>query len=240
MTGEKTYAHNTKPSAETPYHVTKVRLTFLDEVLGTASANPEIHSEYIASKAPDAPSRKEEIEAIGVDEYEEKAMTVFPRKSDDPNAPIFWNYQIRGFFKEACSMLQKAKNKYASPASLGIRAYKKIIDGNIFVAPREIQIDMNGLRIDSRQRPLRAQTAQGERVALANSEAVPASTSIEFSICDISGGAFADAIHEWLDYGISHGIGQWRNSGKGAFDWEELESYYIGRDELKEIYKYAE
>lgn len=40
-----------------------VRLTFLEEVLGTANANPDVHSEFIASKAPDAPSRIEEIEA---------------------------------------------------------------------------------------------------------------------------------------------------------------------------------
>ena len=41
----------------------KVRLTFLEEILGTASADPEIHETFIASNAPDAPTRKEEIEA---------------------------------------------------------------------------------------------------------------------------------------------------------------------------------
>ena len=41
----------------------KVRLEFLEEVLGTASADPEIHETYIASNAPDAPTRKEEVEA---------------------------------------------------------------------------------------------------------------------------------------------------------------------------------
>jgi hypothetical protein len=42
----------------------KVRLTFLEEILGTASAEPEIHEKFIASNAPDAPTRKEEVEAI--------------------------------------------------------------------------------------------------------------------------------------------------------------------------------
>ena len=55
-----------------------VRLTLTEEMLGTASANPEIHSEYIASKAPDAMSMEEEVAAIGADEVEKKAMTVFP------------------------------------------------------------------------------------------------------------------------------------------------------------------
>lgn len=35
----------------------KVRITFTEEVLGTSSNNPELHDEFIASKAPDAPSR---------------------------------------------------------------------------------------------------------------------------------------------------------------------------------------
>ena len=64
-----------------------VRLTFLEEVLGTANANPDVHSEFIASKAPDAPSRTEEIEAIGVDAEIEKARTVFPK--DDDGNPFF-------------------------------------------------------------------------------------------------------------------------------------------------------
>lgn len=46
----------------------KVRLTLTEELLGTASSDPHIHEEYIASKAPDAPSRTEEVEALGVDE----------------------------------------------------------------------------------------------------------------------------------------------------------------------------
>ena len=57
----------------------KVRIQFLEELLGTASANPEIHEDFIASKAPDAESREEEIAAIGAGNYIEKSMTVFPR-----------------------------------------------------------------------------------------------------------------------------------------------------------------
>ena len=36
----------------------KIRIKFFEELLGTASANPDIHREYIASKAPDAESLK--------------------------------------------------------------------------------------------------------------------------------------------------------------------------------------
>lgn len=37
----------------------KVRLTFTEEILGTAAADKEIHKTYIASLAPNAPSKKE-------------------------------------------------------------------------------------------------------------------------------------------------------------------------------------
>jgi hypothetical protein len=30
-------------------------------------------------------------------------------------------------------------------------------------------------------------------------------------------------VEEWLDYGKFNGLGQWRNSGKGAFVWDELD-----------------
>lgn len=36
----------------------KIRIITTEEMLGTASANPEIHEEFIASKAPDAPKMK--------------------------------------------------------------------------------------------------------------------------------------------------------------------------------------
>lgn len=194
----------------------KVKLTFLEEVLGTASADKEIHGKFIASKAPDAPSMEEEIEALGVEEVTEKSMTVFPRNAE--GKPIFWDYQIKGFFKDACGMLRKVPNS----ASSKIKAYKKEIDGLIFVKEREIPIIFDG-EIGSCQRPLRAQTAQGERVALANSETVPAGSTIEFTIqlmCD----THEKAVREWLDYGVFRGIGQWRNSGKGKYEWEELDN----------------
>ena len=192
----------------------RVRLTLLEEILGTASNNPEIHSEFIASKAPDAKSREEENEAIGVDAEIEKGMTVFPRNAE--GQPIMWDYQIKGFFKDACGMLRKVTDSKSSK----IKAYKKEIDGLIFVQEREIPFQFDG-KIGNCQRPLRAQTAQGERVSLANSETIPAGTTLEFTIeCLVD--SDMSAVREWLDYGRLRGLGQWRNSGKGKFQWEEI------------------
>lgn len=189
----------------------KVKVTFNDEVLGTASADPEIHREFVASKAPDAPSMEEEVAALGVDAMVERGMTVFPRKD---GRPILYDYQIRGFFKDACSALRKVKGT----ESFKVKAYKKVIDGLVFVTPREIPLEFEG-EVGSCQRPLRAQTAAGERVALANSETVPEGTTAEFTVMIIDD-ALEDLVVEWLDYGVLKGIGQWRNSGKGRFTWE--------------------
>lgn len=196
-----------------------VRLTFTEDVLGTANADQNVHSEFIASKAPDAPSREEEVAALGVDEVEHKEMTIFPRM-EDGETPMFWDYQIKGFFKDTCSALSRCKGQDYSKHSCGLKAFKKVIDGCLFVFPRKIPVHMAG-PMGNCQRPLRAQTAQGDRVALANSEAIPAGSQIEFTVECLNDDV--DIIREWLNYGRYKGIGQWQNSGKGRFEWYELD-----------------
>ncbi len=193
----------------------KVRLTFTERVLGTAPANEEIYRDYIGTKAADASTVEDEVKALGVDGVVEKGMTIFP-KSD--GTPIFWDYQIKGFFKDTCGGLRKVTSSKSSK----IKAYKKEIDKLIFPTPRSIKIDMHGMEMGVCQRPLRAQTAQGERVSLAISEMVPAGATCEFSIvclCD----DHVNVVREWLDYGVWSGIGQWRNASNGRFYWEELD-----------------
>ena len=191
-----------------------VKITLLEDMLGTSSADKEIHETYIASKAPDAMSTAEEVAAVGVEEVIEKAMTVFPRDKD--GCPIVWDYQIKGMFKDACGMLRKVKGTKSS----NIKAYKKDIDGLIFVTPRKIRIDLSG-EMSTLQRPLRASTPQGERVALANSETVPAGSTLELKIVCLSDDHI-DIVKEWLDYGLLRGLGQWRNAGYGRFSYEVI------------------
>lgn len=194
----------------------KVHATFIEEVLGTASANTDLHSEYIASKAPDAKTMEEEIAAVGVEAVEEKAMTVFPRNPE--GVPVLYDYQLKGFFKGTCGFLRRVPKTKAS----GLKSYKKVLDGLLFIKPRMIPLELpEGGAVGSCQRPLRAETMQGERVALANSETVPAGTSITFEIECLTKEVYEFAL-EALDYGILSGIGQWRNSGKGRFEWREV------------------
>ena len=205
----------------------KVRITFTDPILGSKPADPELHSRFVASKAPDHKTMREEIESIGVDAVEERGMTVFSRMED--GNPCLWDYQVRGFFKEACGALRnvpttKSGAKAPRTGYYKFAKYKSKIDDLIFVEPRQIPlwipIELDLSDTDC-QRPLRASTPQGERVALAHSEEAPERTYIEITvICLVD--EHVELVKEWLDYGKWKGMGQWRNSGKGRFTWEEI------------------
>lgn len=208
-------AKKAEEKIEKKTYILKVKATFLEELLGTASNNPNIHGEFIASKAPDAKSTEEEVAAIGVEEAVEKSMTVFPRNAD--GNPILYDYQIKGFFKDSAGALRRVPGTKSSQ----VKAFKKEIDGLVFVFPRMIQLNMPGPMSEC-QRPLRAATAMGERIALAHSEAAPAGTTIEFEIRCMTKD-MRDLCMELLKYGIYRGIGQWRNSGKGRFQCDEIE-----------------
>lgn len=192
----------------------KVRLTLTEEALGMMPADPKIHEEYIASKSPDAATIEEEVAAVGVDEVVQKDRTVFPKLED--GTPFMYDYQIKGFFKDAIGMLRRVKTMKCAK----ITNYKKVVDGLIFIDERRIPFKLSGLLGDC-QRPLRADTMQGPRVALANSETVPAGSTLEFTINCLDD-SLEGAIKECLNYGRLRGIAQWRNSGKGKFYWDEL------------------
>ena len=202
----------------------KVRVTFTEPVLGSEPNTEEIYREFVASKAPDALSMEEEIAAMGSEMYEEKGTTVFSR---DGNTACLWDYQIRGFFKGSCGGIQKAKGRKTKLKSQNVKAYKKVIDNNIFVFPRRIPLNLpEGKTIENamtiNQRPLRAQTAQGERIALASSEQLPAGTWFEITI-GLLDATMEDVVMEWLDFGKLNGIGQWRNASYGRFDYEVID-----------------
>lgn len=195
----------------------KIRVTFTEDILGSQPADKEVYSTFIASNAPDAKTMKEEIEIMGKTEYEEKSMTVFPRTIDGQVCEL--DYQLKGFFKDACSALQRMKGEAMAKHSCGLKAYKKVIDGCVFVYPRRIPIHFDG-EITNLQRPLRAQTLQGERICLANSEVLSGGAWFECTL------KFPDAMEavviEWLNYGEFKGLGQWRNAGFGRFVWKEI------------------
>lgn len=123
--------------------VMHVRLTFMNELLGTASGNEDIHGTYVAGKIKkkQKASQKyiregltdeqrdalvhqelEDIKNLNADEEITKGKTFFPR--NDNGDPILFDYQIRGFFKSACG----ACRQIPESESKGFTAYKGKID----------------------------------------------------------------------------------------------------------------
>lgn len=144
--------------------ILKVKITFLEPVLGTWPSNQNVARDFIASKSPDAATIEDEVAALGADAVADKGMTVFPRNEN--GEPVLYDYQIKGFFKDYCGMLARVGGKTETGKKRAVNesgklsAYKKVIDGLIFPQPRMIPIKVNG-KIGDCQRPLRAQTAQG-------------------------------------------------------------------------------
>lgn len=198
-----------------------VTLFFTEQVLSSSPNQDDIFREYIASRSPDAMSIEEEVAAIGVDAVEEKGITVFPRTED--GKPFAYDYQIRGFFKESFGALNRAykRGKYAGGKACGaLKAFKKVTDQMVFVKPRQNVFNPpEGADVEFCVRPLRADTPQGAIVALAKSEALPAGTTLSFELILLDE-SLIDCIVEALEYGTLHGYGQWRNSGKGTFEYE--------------------
>lgn len=187
----------------------KVTLVFREPLLGAVPKDPDVYAAHVMSKAALTDEQiAEEMESV--EHVEEKGWTGF---HSDERGPFLYDYVIKGYFKDACGMLRRAPGTKSSKLS----AYKKIIDGLVFPEPRKISIQMDG-EMDVLERPLRAQTAQGERVALARSDCAPAGSSISFELA-IMGQVSEALLREWLDYGRYRGLGQWRNGGYGAFEY---------------------
>ena len=195
--------------------ILKVRATFITEALGTACSDKEIYTNFIGSKAPSGEMPEDEAEFIEkMPKMPEVKKTIFFRNRDDE--PCMMDYQWKGYLKDACKALRRVKGTECSK----VKAYKQIIDKLIFPQPRMIPIHLMG-EMGTCERPLRAETPQGERISLASSESIPAGSYVEFEI------KFYDKDHEeWvkemLEYGIDGGTLQWRNAGYGRFEVEYL------------------
>jgi hypothetical protein len=253
-----------------------VRLTFTEPLLGTASGNPEIHRDFIASKIFDEKKGNhqltseekrelvdEEIKAIpgrnygeqkteddpddksadGPDDKFEKLVTVFPRADRDANQPILWDYQLRGFFKEALrtlSDLGELDQKHAAHSAIA-----GAVDRRLFIHQRQTAI-FTDQPITIFQRSLRTKSGpKGPRVCFASSERIASGATLDFDVelyesfsekvlservlkknpqrapkkRDGNAAFTSDDIKAALDWGQRVGIGQWRSGGFGRFTW---------------------
>lgn len=186
----------------------RITLTFLEPMLGTAPLDKEVYSTYIAEQTSKA-NGDEEVDTI----REDRGKTGFHR--DEEGRAFIYDYMLKGFCKDACSMNRRIEGSESSK----VKAFKKIIDGLVFIRERRIPLQLAG-ELGELQRPLRAETAQGERVALACSEMAPAGTKITFTVDVLDDKAVPRSLlEEWLAYGRYRGLGQWRNARYGSFEY---------------------
>ncbi len=198
----------------------KAKITFTEPVLGTKSGNKELTTEFIAAKHPDGVQADEAEVIDSMDESLEKASTIFHKED---GKPFIWDYQIKGFFKSACLAMIETDTmtkKELSDIRLSKYLHKRTIDKMIFVNPRKIFLNVNG-EATICERPLRGETMRGERIALARSEQLAADTTFEIEIICLNK-KLEQFLPQWLTYGALFGLGQWRSSGMGRFEWEEI------------------
>jgi len=181
-------------------------LTLLEPMLGTVPKDKEVFKTYVASKHPEG-AGDEEVESV--EDLEEKGWTGFHIGED--GKPFIYDYMIKGFLKAAGNTLKD---------QLKVKALKSKIDNFVFVFPRVIPLPCS---IDESplERPLRAMTPRGERVALARSDTVPAGIEFKCQIVLLKHKEVKEKIlREVLDYGALKGLGQWRNASYGRFSYE--------------------
>lgn len=208
----------------------KFTITFTEPVLATSPGNRQLLTDYKQPEDLDPAKKKEEAECLpdpeDVEQELEKASTVFPK---DSTGLFAWDYQVRGFFKEALSALIEL-----GECGISKWAYKRSVDQFLFVNPRRIYYrDASGVIITQPsgaiERSLRVTTMQGDRVCLARSECVPEGSQFEFTVTLLeTTNAKAkvakidlDLVRAMLDRGRFVGFSQWRSGSYGRFTWTE-------------------
>lgn len=225
----------------------QVTMWFVQPLLGSAPGDPDIYKKFIASKAPDAPTREEELMTNTVENVAAKGTNVFLRRTVT-GAPTLGQHTVKGFYKERITATKRQKD------GIEITNHKTKIVGNIVIKPTFIDLKFpeelikdttedafrkegfghaqvvrfpaepgsrfRKVMLPTCDRPLQAETAQGKITSIASSEMAPAGTKIEYTLkIDVLKKDPIDAdIIKTILTGIDHGTGQWRGSGEyGAF-----------------------
>jgi len=187
----------------------KLTVVFLTEVLGSQSTG-QVASDFMAKRAGFAALPEDEVETI--EDALQQGTTVFHKDAD--GNPLLFDYQLRGFLKNAAQVLN-------GRVTGNVKNLKSKVNNTVFVVPRRIRLYMPpGGEIDYCERPLRADTARGPRVALARSEMLPVGTGFEARLTVLPGDISREVLEDLLDYGYYQGLGQWRNGSYGQFRYQ--------------------
>lgn len=196
----------------------RVRLTLTEPMLGTVPKSEKVFRDYLSDLAQKRKTElgpvdadaliEEEVETLGT--REERGWTGFHVGED--GVPFLYDYQIKGFLKEAANVLKDMPD-------VKIKALKSKIDNYAYVFPR--RIPLTAIEPEPLERPLRALTMQGPRVSLVRSDVIAAGAVIVFEIHVLPfAGLTAELIETLLAFGEYKGLGQWRGGSYGRFTYE--------------------
>lgn len=209
----------------------KFEITFTEPLLASKPGNREIMAEFLNNNGKmTVPA--EELAAVPEPDPNavENKSTVFPK---DATGLLMWDYQIKGFLKENIyALIEMGEIK-----NLNKWNYRRAVDLFVRISPRRIYYrDPSGCVIQKPsgdlQRSMRVMTMQGERVALARSEALDPGTKFDCeATCFLATGAVkktiavidCDLIRQCLDFAAGAGFGQWRSGGYGRFTWKQIQ-----------------
>jgi hypothetical protein len=189
-------------------------------MLGTVPYNKEVYASFVATKAAELGLVEEEVGTV--EDREQRGWTGFHRfeEGELKGQPFIYDYVVKGFFKEAARCMNRVKGSYTG----SIFAFIKVIDGNCFVFPRRLPLvlpaGVDGLKLPVLERPLRCQTAQGERVTVTRADVVPEGTRFSFRLDVLGADPCEELLREWLDYGVYRAFGQWRNGSYGRMTYK--------------------
>jgi hypothetical protein len=188
----------------------RVRFEFTTPVLGSQPSQ-SVYTDFLAKKIQNETGGVPADEIGTLPEELARGTTVFSRNA--AGEIVFWDYQVKGFIKEAGRNFN---------GLYGIKALRAKIDNYVFVSPRQIVLHLpQGENIDYLERPLRAETAQGPRVTVVRSERAPEGSWFEFTlhVYEKQSRIDKDMLSSLMEYGIFKGMGQWRNGNWGSFEF---------------------
>lgn len=197
-----------------------VTIELVDDMLGSVPASKSLYGGYVAARTTKKLKKEgysdTEIESILKEELdyvhddETQGLTTF---FADKKSPFLRPHQVKGFFKEAARRLKEHGN---------LKQLRDKVTAYLFVEDttggKRIRLPKpDGGKYDVAERPIRCQTPQGERTAIARSEFVEEGTKLSFNVVLLNGVISKELLKELLAYGKYQGLGQWRSGGLGQF-----------------------
>ena len=204
-------------------------MTFTTPTLATSPGNKEVFERFIASKSADSAKIEEEMACTPSAENIGMASTVFPR---DKNGLFAWDYQLRGMVKEGVGALIEL-----GECPLSKWVYKRAVDQYVHVLDRKNYYrrpDGGNVMVPDGdlERPLRCDTMQGPRVALARSERIDEDIQLFVRMeMELPTKALkrtpaiidSEMLTLVLNRGQRIGFSQWRSGGWGRFTWRRID-----------------